>query len=76
MTIQQALETIHQKIQASTQLAHRPESAVTLLAVSKTKPNEAILEAYQAGQKAFGENYVQEGVDKIQCFASSIISLG
>ena len=42
MTIQQALETIHQKIQASTQLAHRPERAVTLLAVSKTKPNEAI----------------------------------
>ena len=37
MTIQQALETIHQQIQTSTQLAHRPESAVTLLAVSKTK---------------------------------------
>ena len=35
MTIQQALETIHQKIQDATQLAHRPESAVTLLAVSK-----------------------------------------
>ena len=68
MTIQQALEIIHQQIQTSTQLAHRPESAVTLLAVSKTKPNEAILEAYQAGQKAFGENYVQEGVDKIQYF--------
>ena len=44
MTIQQALETIHQQIQTSTQLAHRPESAVTLLAVSKTKPNEAILQ--------------------------------
>ena len=35
MTIQQALETIHQKIQEATQLAHRPENAVTLLAVSK-----------------------------------------
>ena len=44
MTIQQALETIHQQIQTSTQLAHRPESAVTLLAVSKTKPNKHILE--------------------------------
>ena len=75
MTIQQALETIHQKIQASTQLAHRPESAVTLLAVSKTKPNEAILEAYHAGQKAFGENYVQEGVDKIQYFEAQNIQL-
>jgi len=75
MTIQQALETIHQQIQTSTQLAHRPESAVTLLAVSKTKPNEAILEAYQAGQKAFGENYVQEGVDKIQYFEVQNIQL-
>jgi len=37
---------------------------VTLVAVSKTKPNEAILEAYTAGQKDFGENYVQELVDK------------
>jgi pyridoxal phosphate enzyme (YggS family) len=39
-------------------------SHVTLVAVSKTKPNEAILEAYNAGQKDFGENYVQELVDK------------
>jgi len=35
-----------------------------LVAVSKTKPNEAILDAYDAGQRAFGENYVQELVDK------------
>ena len=75
MTIQQALETIHQKIQTSTQLAHRPESAVTLLAVSKTKPNEARLEAYPAGQKAFGETYDQEGVDKIQYFEAQNIQL-
>lgn len=37
---------------------------VTLIAVSKTKPNELILEAYEAGQRDFGENYVQELVDK------------
>lgn len=37
---------------------------VTLVAVSKTKPNEAIAEAYNAGQKDFGENYVQELVEK------------
>lgn len=37
---------------------------VTLVAVSKTKPNELILEAYNAGQRHFGENYVQELVDK------------
>lgn len=37
---------------------------VTLIAVSKTKPNEMLLEAYNAGQRDFGENYVQELVDK------------
>ena len=60
MTIQQALETIHQKIQDATQLAHRPESAVTLLAVSKTKPNEAILEALADFQGA-GRRFDQLG---------------
>ncbi len=37
---------------------------VQLIAVSKTKPNEDILELYDLGQRAFGENYVQELVDK------------
>lgn len=37
---------------------------VTLVAVSKTKPNAMLMEAYEAGQKDFGENYVQELVDK------------
>jgi len=37
---------------------------VTLVAVSKTKPNELILEAYESGQRDFGENYVQELVEK------------
>lgn len=38
--------------------------AVLLVAVSKTKPNELLMEAYDAGQRHFGENYVQELVDK------------
>ena len=37
---------------------------VNLIAVSKTKPVEAILEAYNAGQRDFGENYVEELVEK------------
>src|SRR5436190_4501439 len=37
---------------------------VTLVAVSKTKPIEMIMEAYEAGQRDFGENYVQELVEK------------
>ena len=39
-------------------------AGVTLVAVSKTKPNELILEAYESGQRDFGENYVQELVEK------------
>jgi pyridoxal phosphate enzyme (YggS family) len=43
--------------------------SVTLLAVSKTQPAAAVLEAHQAGQRAFGENYVQEALDKIAALA-------
>ncbi len=43
----------------------RPASDVHLLAVSKTFGAQAVLEAIAAGQRAFGENYIQEGVDKI-----------
>jgi pyridoxal phosphate enzyme (YggS family) len=39
---------------------------VQLLAVSKTQPWQAVAQAARAGQRAFGENYVQEGIDKIQ----------
>ena len=39
-------------------------ATVTLIAVSKTKPGKLILEAYEAGQRDFGENYVQELADK------------
>jgi len=43
----------------------RPPQAVQLLAVSKTWGLDAIAAAYAAGQRAFGENYIQEGVEKI-----------
>lgn len=42
------------------------ENDVSLIAVSKTKPNEDILEAYNAGQRLFGENHVQELVEKYE----------
>lgn len=45
---------------------------VSLIAVSKTKPNENILEAYKANQKDFGENYVQELVTKAQTLPKDI----
>jgi pyridoxal phosphate enzyme (YggS family) len=47
-------------------LAHgRPQDSVTLLAVTKTFGADAVREAFEAGQRQFGENYVQEAIDKI-----------
>ncbi len=75
MTISQALTHIKQQIQNAAEQSDRKTDEIRLLAVSKTKPNDAIFEAYQAGQLAFGENYVQEGVDKIQYFEAQNIQL-
>ena len=47
-------------------------SNITLVAVSKTKPNEMLLEAYNSGQRDFGENYVQELVDKFNSLPKDI----
>ncbi|WP_342619136.1 YggS family pyridoxal phosphate-dependent enzyme [Rhodoferax sp. GW822-FHT02A01] len=54
--------------QAATACQRKPDS-VTLLAVSKTFPAEAVRQAYAAGQTAFGENYIQEAVDKMAALA-------
>ena len=48
--------------------APKLEKRITLLAVSKTFPKEAVLIAAQAGQRSFGENYAQEGCEKIEWF--------
>ncbi|SFC10823.1 YggS family pyridoxal phosphate-dependent enzyme [Pragia fontium] len=67
-TIQQNLAAVRQKIAVAAQQCDRSPEEVQLLAVSKTKPVAAIQEAIDAGQRQFGENYVQEGVDKIAHF--------
>lgn len=59
------LQAVKNDIAAAAQQAGREAGSVTLLAVSKTVPAERVREAFQAGQRAFGENYVQEGVEKI-----------
>ena len=51
--------------QASQLLSSNRQNSVTLLAVSKTKPASAVEQAYLAGQHDFGENYLQEAVEKI-----------
>lgn len=69
MSISHNLSHIQQHIQQQCLACKRPENAVKLLAVSKTKPISALREAIAAGQRAFGENYVQEGVEKVQQLA-------
>ncbi|EML9492957.1 MULTISPECIES: YggS family pyridoxal phosphate-dependent enzyme [Enterobacter] len=62
------LAQVRDKISAAAIRCGRASEEITLLAVSKTKPASAIANAIEAGQHAFGENYVQEGVDKIRFF--------
>lgn len=64
MTIQKNLFEIHQKITHAAHKAGRHPEEITLVAVSKFQPIEAIEEAYHAGQRLFGENYAQELRDK------------
>lgn len=62
------LAQVRDKISAAATRCGRASEEITLLAVSKTKPASAIAEAIAAGQRMFGENYVQEGVEKIRHF--------
>ncbi|KHA74283.1 hypothetical protein EDF87_106240 [Pseudomonas helmanticensis] len=63
-TIADNISHVGSRIQTATQAAHRPENSVQLLAVSKTKPAQALREAYAAGLRDFGENYLQEALGK------------
>ena len=63
-TIVTNIAQIHQRIELACQRAGRDPQTVRLVAVSKIKPAEDIEKAYQAGQKLFGESYVQEFRDK------------
>ncbi len=65
MTISENLQLVQHRIANSAQAAGRDPASITLLAVSKTFDVQAVLAAAQAGQRAFGENYVQEAIDKI-----------
>lgn len=60
---------VTRRIQKATKAANRPENSVRLLAVSKRKPAEDVREAAAAGQLAFGENYVQEALEKMVALA-------
>ncbi|MCP2075038.1 UNVERIFIED_ORG: pyridoxal phosphate enzyme (YggS family) [Pseudomonas lini] len=63
-TIADNIAQVRSRIRAAEQASHRAEHSVQLLAVSKTKPAQALREAYAAGLRDFGENYLQEALGK------------
>ena len=71
-TIVHNLQAVDASIIAAANAAGRPREAVQLLAVSKTFPPEAVLEAVAAGQTAFGENYLQEALDKMAAVSAAL----
>ena len=71
-TITLNMQAVGEAIAAAADEARRPRDSVRLLAVSKTFGPEAVIEAAGAGQRAFGENYVQEGVDKVAAVATAL----
>jgi len=67
--IEENLRTVHARIERAAQAAGRSPESIKLLAVSKTFPAEDVRAAFMAGQRAFGENYVQESLAKIEALA-------
>jgi len=65
-SITQNLQAVQHAIAQAARAAERDPQEIKLLAVSKSFPASAILEAYEAGQRLFGENYVQEALPKIE----------
>jgi pyridoxal phosphate enzyme (YggS family) len=63
------LQAVKSRIDVASRASGRDARTVRLLAVSKTHPPERVREAYAAGQRAFGENYVQEALDKMAALA-------
>ena len=68
-SILQNMQAVHAQIVNAAQSAGRREGEVQLLAVSKTFDAAAVVEAAQGGQSAFGENYLQEALDKMAAVA-------
>lgn len=73
--LQANLRALHERITKAARGVGRDPSSVRLLAVSKTFPATVIAEAARAGQRAFGENYVQEAVGKIDALMGAVYPL-
>ncbi len=72
MSVAESIRETRERIEAACQRAGRDPKEVTLLAVSKTKPLSMLQEAYDAGQRDFGENKVQEILEKAPVLSEDI----
>lgn len=70
--IDQNLQAVHRAIDDAANEAQRAPATVQLLAVSKTFDAQAVMAAMRAGQTAFGENYLQEALDKMAALAALV----
>lgn len=68
-SLKESRNQVLEQIEAACQRAGRESKTVQLLAVSKTHPSEALREMYATGQHKFGENYLQEALEKIEALA-------
>lgn len=68
-TVTTHYKTVVKRLHQACEDAGRDINSVRLLAVSKTKPAERVRECYKLGQRAFGENYLQDGLEKIELLA-------
>ncbi len=66
---EQNYQAVQQRLQQACRNHQRDPASVSLLAVSKTKPAAQVEAVYRLGQRAFGENYVQDGLEKITALA-------
>ena len=72
--IEAALDTVRTRIREAERRYRREPGSVTLLAVSKTKPPEAVRAAVAAGQRAFGENHLQDAMPKVEALGGQSVS--
>ena len=75
-SVSEGLQRVRARIATAAAAAGRDPAGVRLVAVSKTFPPGAVVEAIAAGQREFGENYAQEGADKIRAISALMAAGG
>ena len=72
-SIPERLQAVNTRLRQAESEAGRASGSVALIAVSKTQPAAAIRAAHAAGQAAFGENYLQEALEKMADFVEGML---